>query len=129
PAARSARTKVVTLAVAVTLIVLASLIAGYFTFFSFSAKRAILVEIKKGNLVMPEGSSAYDLFLKYKGQDLSGSDKEEIAKEVQPKLEQRGDQISANLKQEQNESEPEWNEANRIYSWLNELRPTPVYEA
>jgi tetratricopeptide (TPR) repeat protein len=127
PAASSTRSKLI--AVAVTLIMLASSIAGYFIFFSFSARRDILAEIKKGNLVMPEGSSAYDLFLKYKGQDLSASDKEAIRRGVQTKLEQRGDQIFANLKQDQSESEPDWNEANRIYSWLNELGPKPAYEA
>jgi serine/threonine protein kinase len=129
PAASSARSKLLAVAVVVTLILLAGSIAGYLFFFSFSAKRDILAEIKKGNLVMPEGSSAYDLYLKYKGQDLSASDKEEITREVQTKLEQRGDQIFANLKQDQTESEPEWNEADRIYSWLSELRPNPVYEA
>ena len=128
-AASSGRSKVIAIVVAVTLILLASSIAGYFIFFSFSARRDILAESKKGNLVMPEGSSAYDLYLKYKGQDLSAGDKEEIAREVQTKLEQRGDQIFGNLKQDQTESEPEWNEANRIYSWLNDLRPKQVYEA
>ena len=128
-AASGSRSKIIGIAVAVTLVLLASSIPIYFIFFSFSAKRDILAEVKKGNLVMPEGSSAYDLYLKYKGQDLSASDKEEILKEVQAKLEQRGDQIFGNLKQDQTESEPEWNEANRIYSWLNELRPKPVYEA
>jgi serine/threonine protein kinase len=129
PTASSARSKLLAITVAVTLILLAGSIAGYFIFFSFSAKRDILAEIKKGNLVMPEGSSAYDLYLKYKSQHLSASDKEEIAREVQTKLEQRGDQIFANLKQDQTESEPEWNEANRVYAWLNELKPNPAYEA
>jgi serine/threonine protein kinase len=129
PAASSGRSKVIAIVIAVTLILLASSIAIYFIFFSFSAKRDIRAEIKKGNLVMPEGSSAYDLYLKHKAQELSASDKEEIAREVQTKLEQRGDQIFGNLKQDQNESEPEWNEANRVYSWLNDLRPKPVYEA
>jgi len=129
PASSGARSKILVIAIVATLILLASSIGVYFSFFAFSAKRDILAEIKKGNLVMPEGSSAYDLFLKYKSQDLSASDKEEIAREVQTKLEQRGDQIFVNLKQDQSESEPEWNEANRIYSWLNELRPKPAYEA
>ena len=129
PAAGNARSKLVVIAVAVTLILLGGSIAGYFIFFSFSAKRDILAEIKKGNLVMPEGSSAYDLYLKYRSQELSAGDKEEIAREVQTKLEQRGDQIFVKLKQDQSESEPEWNEANRIYSWLNELGPRPAYEA
>lgn len=111
------------------LVLLAGSIALYFMFFSFSAKRAILDEVKKGNLIKPEGSSAYDLYLKYKGQDLSESDKAEIARNAQPKLEQRGDQIFTNLKQDQTESEAEWAEANRIYQWLNELRPDAAFES
>jgi serine/threonine-protein kinase len=129
PASSGARSKVLVIAIVATLILLASSIGVYFIFFTFSAKRDILAEIKKGNLVMPEGRSAYDLYLKHKGQDLSVSDKEEIVREVQTKLEQRGDQIFANLKQDQTESEPEWNEANRVYAWLNELKPNPAYEA
>ncbi len=127
-ASRRMRTKVLIIAAAATLILVSS-VAVYSIFFSFSARSDILAEIQKGNLVMPEGSSAYDLYLKYKGQQLSAKDKEEIAGKVQTKLEQRGDQIFVNLKQDQNESEAEWNEANRIYSWLNELRPNPAYEA
>ena len=127
-AASGASFKLIALAVGVALVLVGS-IAVYWLFFSFSARREILAEIKRGNLIMPEGRSAYDLFLKYKGRDLSVGDKEEILREVQAKLEQRGDQIFANLKEDQTESEPEWNEANRIYSWLNELRPKPPYEA
>jgi serine/threonine-protein kinase len=129
PVSSGARSNLLIIAIVATLILLASSIGVYFVFFSFSAKREILAEIKKGNLVMPEGRSAYDLYLKHKGQDLSASDKEEIVREVQTKLEQRGDAIFANLKQDQTESEPEWNEANRVYAWLNELTPNPIYEA
>jgi serine/threonine protein kinase len=129
PVSSGARSNLVVIAIVATLILLASSIGIYFVFFSFSAKRDIFAEIKKGNLVMPEGRSAYDLYLKHKGQDLSASDKEEIVREVQTKLEQRGDAIFANLKQDQTESEPEWNEAIRVYAWLNELNPNPTYEA
>ena len=128
-ASGGARSKGVVIAIVATLILLASSIGVYFIFFSFSVKRDILAEIRKGNLVLPEGRSAYDLYLKHKGQDLRLSDTEEIVREVQTRLEQRGDQIFANLKQDQTESELEWNEANRVYAWLNELKPSPVYEA
>ena len=123
------RSKVLVIAIVATLILLAGSIGAYFIFFSFSAKRAVLAEIRKGNLVMPEGRSAYDLYLKHKGHALSASDEEEIDREVHTKLEQRGDQIFANLKQDQSESEPEWNEASRVYAWLNELKRNPAYEA
>jgi len=124
------RSKIVpVLAGVFALSILVGAVAVYFIFFSFSAKRAILDEIRKGNLVKPEGSSGYDLFLKHQAKDLSATDKEEIARSAQPKLEQRGDQIFSNLKQDQTESDEEWSEANRIYTWLNDLRPSPVFES
>lgn len=117
----------------VTVVAALALVAGsiavYFLFFSFSAKRAILDEVKKGNLVKPEGSSGYDLYMKHKGKGLSDDDQEEIARKAQSQLEQRGEQIFTNLKQDQTESEAEWAEANRIYSWLNELKKSPAFEA
>jgi tetratricopeptide (TPR) repeat protein len=126
--ARGAKPITIVAGVAASVLIAIS-IAVYFIFFSFSAKRAILDEVSKGNLVKPEGSSGYDLYMKHKGKDLSANDKEEIARNAQSKLEQRGDEIFTNLKQDQTESEGEWAEANRIYAWLNELRPSPVFES
>jgi serine/threonine protein kinase len=93
-----------------------------------SAKNSILSEIKRGNLVKPEGHSAYDLYFKNKNA-LKDNDKTEIVNEVTSPLERRGDEILAQLKQEANESEAEWAEASRIYAWLHDLRPKPAYEA
>ncbi|HKZ02207.1 MAG TPA: protein kinase, partial [Pyrinomonadaceae bacterium] len=117
----------IVLSIAVVGLLVAS-VAIYFLFFSFSAKRAVLDEVKKGNLVKPEGSSAYDLYTKHK-QDLTAKEKEEITNEAAPKLERRGDEIFTSLKQEQTESEDQWAEAIRLYNWLNELRPNPTFEA
>jgi serine/threonine-protein kinase len=113
------------------IVVSALLVAGlvYFLFFSFSAKKAILSEIQKGNLVKPEGNSAYDLYAKHEPADLSAADKDEIAREAQPKLEKRGDEIIAGLKQDQTESEADWAEAIRLYKWLNKLRPNAAFES
>lgn len=102
----------------------------YFIFFSFSAKRVVLAQIKAGNLVKPQGSSAYDLFLKHKNGDLSKDDTAEITSQAAPLLDKRGNEILQNLKgSEQTESEDEWIEAARIYGWMNELRPSKAYEA
>lgn len=101
----------------------------YFMFFSFSAKQAVLDEIRKGNLVKPEGNSAYDLFGKYKQKELSSKDKEEISREIVPKIEKRGEEIFNSLKQEQAESEDQWAESGRLYSWLNELKPNSSNES
>jgi serine/threonine-protein kinase len=104
-------------------------IAIYFAFFSFSAKKAIIDEVKKGNLVKPQGNSAYDLYLKYKNGDLKSGDTEEIAREAVTPMEKRGDEIFSNVKKDlQVESEDDWSESVRLYTWLNELRANKVYE-
>lgn len=104
-------------------------IALYFAFFSFSAKKAILDEVKKGNLVKPQGNSAYDLYLKHKNGDLKPGDTDEIAREAVAPMEKRGDEILNGLKNEQIESEDQWAEAIRLYTWLNDLRANKAYEA
>lgn len=104
-------------------------IALYFAFFSFSAKKAILDEVRKGNLVKPQGNSAYDLYLKYKNGDLKSADADEIAREAVPPMEKRGAEVLGSLKNDQIESEDQWGEAVRLYTWLNDLRPNKTYEA
>ena len=123
------RSTVLIVLVTTTVAMLVAAVAIYFLFFSFSAKRAILDEVKKGNLVKPEGSSAYDLYAKHKQTDLTSKDKEEISNEVIPKLEKRGEEIFNGLKQDQTESDDQWMEAGRIYTWLNELRPNNLTES
>jgi serine/threonine protein kinase len=94
----------------------------------FSAKRSILSEVRRGNLVKPEGSSAYDTYLKNKN-SFSAADRSEIEREAAPALEQRGNEIMTRLKQEANESEAEWAESTRLYEWLNDLRAQPAYQS
>jgi|GEM_PF-1033817 len=115
--------------VTAVVVVLVASISIYFLFFSFSAKRAVLDELRRGNLVKPEGSSAYDLYAKYKQKALTTKDREEIGNEVTPSLEKRGDEILNGLKQDQTESEDQWSEATRLYTWLNELRPSNASES
>jgi serine/threonine protein kinase/tetratricopeptide (TPR) repeat protein len=104
-------------------------IAIYFAFFSFSAKKAIIDEVRKGNLVKPQGNSAYDLYNKYKNGDLKSGDLDEIAREAVAPMEKRGEEIFTNVKKDpQVESEDEWSESIRLYTWLNELRANKIYE-
>ena len=111
-------------------VLVAAVAVALFVYFGLgSAKRNILGEIKKGNLVKPEGSSAYDLYLKHAKSDLSPGDKTEITNEALPALDKRGDEIITHLKQDANESEAEWAEAIRVYGWLNDLKPKSVYES
>jgi tetratricopeptide (TPR) repeat protein len=105
------------------------LVVVYFMFFAFSAKKTVLAEVRKSNLVKPQGNSAYDLYLKYQDDGLTQSDVQEIATEVVPQLEKRGDEIISNVKRDQIESEGDWTEAIRLYGWLNELRPGTSYQA
>jgi serine/threonine-protein kinase len=105
-------------------------LAAYLIFFSFSAKKTILTEVRRGNLVKPQGSSAYDLFLKYKSNDLKAAEVDDIAREVVPAMDKRGNEIFANVRQDPSiESEDDWSEAIRLYSWLNDLKPSKSYEA
>jgi serine/threonine-protein kinase len=104
-------------------------IAIYLAYFSFSAKKAIIDEVRKGNLVKPQGNSAYDLYLKYKNGDLKTSDLDEIAREAVGPMEKRGEEIFSNVKKDpQVESEDEWSESIRLYAWLNELRGNKIYD-
>jgi tetratricopeptide (TPR) repeat protein len=93
-----------------------------------SPKKSVLDEIKKGNLVKPQGSSAYDLYFNNKN-SIKDSDRTEISNEAIPALEKRGGEIVEQLKQDANETESEWDEASRIYTWLNDLKPKPMYES
>jgi serine/threonine protein kinase len=112
------------------IVLIGLIVAGVFIFRSISSpKRQILSEIKNGNLVKPDGGSAYDLYLKYAKNDLSDTDKREIAAEVTPPLKKRGEEIISQLKQEANESEGEWAEAIRVFAWLNDLEPGPIYDS
>src|SRR5262245_27601504 len=125
PRARNRKPLIIGLFVAALLIL--SLGGGYFLL--FAAKTSIISEIRKGNLVRPEGSSAYDLYRKNRSR-LSGADVTEISNEIIPKLEIRGNEIINNLKAETtNESEAGWSEAIRVFDWLNELRADKKYEA
>jgi hypothetical protein len=131
PPSKSAVGKPIALLLAaVALGIVGVTVAIYFVFFSFSAKKVVLAQVTAGNLVKPQGSSAYDLFLKHKNGDLSKDDIAEITRQAAPLLEKRGDTILQNLRgSEQIESEDEWVESARIYGWLDELRPSKSYEA
>lgn len=113
----------------ITVVIITSLGVALVIYLNYpTAKRTILKEINKGNFVKPEGESAYDLFLKARA-DLNARDLEEISGVAAPALENKGNQILARLKQDANESEAEWAEATRVYSWLNDIRPKPAYES
>lgn len=104
-------------------VLIASLVA-YFVI--NSTKRAVLGQARRGNLVKPQGDSAYDLFLRG---GLSTGERAEIRQEVTPLLEGRGNQILNQLITGDSESEEEWAEAIRLYAWLDDLSPQNSYKA
>jgi serine/threonine-protein kinase len=117
------------IAVAAVALIVGLSAAGYFIFAKASPLQIVLDEIKKNQLVKPEGSSAYDVYLKQRAEGLSAEDKKEIGKKVTPSLEKRGEELITRLKQDQIEAEADWSEAARGYEWLNELEPRPAYES
>jgi len=89
---------------------------------------SIVTEIRRGNLVTNDGKSAYDIYLKTKGK-LDSKDLVEIIAQAAPAAEDRANQIFAGLKQGGSDSESEWAEAIRLYSWLNDMSPKNAYES
>lgn len=125
PAASKSKSLVVSIGLAAVAIIAIAVVV----FLNLSStKKTVLAEIKKGNLVKPQGNSAYDFYFNNKS-SLKDTDKTEISNEAIPALEKRGEEILAQLKQDANETESEWDEANRIYTWLNDMKSKPVYEA
>jgi tetratricopeptide (TPR) repeat protein len=116
---------------AVAIIVMFGLSVGAlaFHFAGSKTKQLILAEINRGNLAKATGASAYDLFQKSKDGDLSAAEKAEIAATAAAALEKRGEQILDRLKTNSRESEDDWEEAVRVYGWLNEMRPDAKFEA
>jgi serine/threonine-protein kinase len=115
------------------IVLLVLLLAGggagaYFAFAQPSPHELVLEEVKKNQLVKPEGTSAYDLYIKHRA-ELSSDEKREISRKVSAPLEKRGEEIIARVKQDLIESEADWSEAARAFEWLNELDPRPAYES
>jgi serine/threonine protein kinase len=125
--AAPSRKRRLSIIIAVAAVALAA-VGAIFYMNASSTKKSILDEIKKGNLVKPRGGSAFDLYFKNKN-ELAESDKTRIADEAVPALEKRGEEVLGRAKEDFTRSEDEWDEAGQIYSWLNDLRPKPAYEA
>ncbi|HZI20369.1 MAG TPA: protein kinase [Pyrinomonadaceae bacterium] len=126
PAARRSRAP---LFVALALLLLAGAGAGgYFVFARPTPRELVLDEVKKNLLVKPEGTSAYDVYIRHRG-ELTAEDRREIGRKVSAPLEKRGEEIIARVKQDLIESEADWSEAARAFEWLNELEPRAAHES
>jgi hypothetical protein len=106
----------------------ALIIGGLAFYFLFtSQKREIISKLKQGQLVTPQGGSAYDLFLKG---GLSESSVVEIRGVAVPLLTDRGNQAIRQLVSDgYNPTSAELGETARVYEWLERLDPQPQHQA
>ena len=129
PAPAAPRRRAAPVLIAVAVLLLAGLGGvGYYAFARPSPRDLVLEEVKKNQLVKPDGASAYDLFIKHRG-ELTAEDRRAISRRVFSSLEQRGHEIISRVKQDLIESEADWSEAARAFEWLNELEPRTSFES
>ena len=98
-----------------------------FYFFFTSQKREIISKLRQGQLFTPQGSSAYDLFLKG---GLSEGDVADIRGVAVPILSERGDQVIRQLVSDGYTPTPaELSDTARVYEWLDKLNPQDRHKA
>lgn len=92
-----------------------------------SAKNQILTKIKQGQMVSPNGDSAYDLYLK---SAFSDGEKAEISNIATPALENYGSGIITRIAKDSYEpTSAELNDLIRTYTWLDSLNPKSFYKS
>ena len=101
--------------------VAAVIVLGIAAALFFTDKRAILTRIADGRLVVPIDDSAYTRWQQWMIGAPSAADQQEVAGRAIPLLQQRGNVILADLKERNRESEAVWDEAIRVFRWLEEL--------
>jgi tetratricopeptide (TPR) repeat protein len=127
PPRPAARLPLVAGVLAAVVFLTAGALTAAFLFQKYRVKRLVLAEISAGNLVKPEGASAFDLYLLHRGTYFSAGDIAQIGAVARVPLESRGTEILERLKQESKESDEDWREAMRIYQWLHDIEPRPDY--
>lgn len=105
---------------AVLLAAVAALIAWH-RFGSLEAR--ILKAAADGQLVWPQGSSAYDVYQSRKADGLNPATKDKLRSEVLPKLSKEGDTFLKKLYEASNLTESEITQLIRIYEWAADLNP------
>ncbi len=107
---------------------LVALLVGTMIYYAFnSAKRTIIAKAKQGQLVTPNGDSAYDVFMKG---GLSESDLAALRNEVAPLLKTRGDEVVRQLVNDgYNPPANELDDATKLFGWLNQLVSDNVHKA
>jgi tetratricopeptide (TPR) repeat protein len=105
---------------ALLLIALAAFMAWH-RFGSLEAR--ILRAANSGQLIRPEGSSAYDLYQLLKAEDLSPVTREKLKREVLPKLSEEGNTLLKKRYEGSDLAEAEIDRLMRIYEWAADLDP------
>jgi Flp pilus assembly protein TadD len=103
------------------LLLVGAAIIGWHWFGSTEAK--ILRLAKSKQLVLPQGSSAYDLYLQIKANGISPVAREKLKDKVLPELLSQGDALLKKLYEGSNLKESETQELVRIYEWAADLDP------
>jgi tetratricopeptide (TPR) repeat protein len=103
------------------LLLVVAVIVGWYWFGSTEAK--ILRLAKSKQLVSPQGSSAYDLYLQIKANGISPVAREKLKDKVLPELLSQGDALLKKLYEGSNLKESETHELVRIYEWAADLDP------
>jgi serine/threonine protein kinase len=86
-----------------------------------TAERMILEKVHAGQLVLPIGESAYDLWKDYIRNE-GGYRHLQIQPEILAQLKSRGDKIFSNQQDMSSPTEQEWLEASRTYEWVIHLQ-------
>jgi tetratricopeptide (TPR) repeat protein len=88
-----------------------------------STEARIIRAAKSGQLVWPQGSSAYDLYLRLKAEEVSPVTREKLKDEVLPKLTFEGERLLKNLYQSSTLKESELDQLVLLYEWAADLDP------
>jgi tetratricopeptide (TPR) repeat protein len=98
-----------------------AVVVGYVFF--FSPLRRLVRAAEAGNLVTPPGENAYEIYLELKHGGLSATDLAEIRTEVAPLLRAQGDAAFQSWHDQSNLSSEDWQNIEKLYTWLAELEP------
>ena len=86
-------------------------------------KQRILQRLDKGELVKPDGMSAYDGWQELKARDPDSSDITMIANKALPLLRERSNQLLYRWHDDAYATDQDWNELARIYEWSVKITP------
>lgn len=121
-ARRRQRRQTFSIGALVTVISLALLIFAFFIS-PLSSQGSITQKLDRGQLVVPVGESAYDLWKKLQSEAPKSDVLTESSSKALPLLQERGEQIFRRWHDDAQGTDEEWLEVSRIYEWATQLNP------